>query len=354
MTKKQLDWQKKRNQRVKLYAKVVKAVRKEFKSQKQEISYDEARKYASDKVYPAFKGQAAYKVKVKDIREVTRESLAPAGAPPIPLPPEQKYIDPRTIGEEEVSGINWFDIDGFLTGDLSPSIRQVRALRNTDKDLRMMILGGEYGNTGEFNLSDYEYVSTGLQDLVETIRANSPSVGSEPYLTWEGYVGIRAGATDLSDPNSYVFQIILIENNQPVVEPSTITTLPPQRIQTPEDLERLREEQRQRLKDERERQKAKEEAEKRKARKGAKRPTTKKRVKEPKVTIPEPTKPPSKRETKAQQVVRLNEIRLRELELLRAEYDDKLISKAKYNREKSRIMKNYEEAFKKLRTGGII
>jgi hypothetical protein len=173
-------------------------------------------------------------------------------------------------------------------------------------------------------------------------------------LTWEGYVGIRAGATDLSDPDSYVFQIILIENNQPVVQPSTITTLPPQRVQTPQDVERLREEQRQRLKDEREKQKSKEEAEKRKARKGAKRPTNKKRVKEPKVSVPEPTTKSTKRETKAQQVIRLNEIRLRELELLRAEFDDKLISKSKYNKEKARIMKNYEEAFKRLRTGGII
>jgi hypothetical protein len=351
MTKKILDWQKKRNQRVKLYAKVVRAVRKEFKSQKIELTYEEAREYASKNVYPKFKGQPAYKVKVKDIREATRESLAPA---PAPVPPQKQYVDPRTIGEEEVSGINWFDIDGFLTGDLSPSIRQVRALRTTDKDLRMMILAGEYGNTGEFNLSDYEYVSTGLQDIVEEIRRTSPSVSSEPYLTWEGYVGIRAGATDLTDPDSYVFQIILIENNQPVVEPSTITTLPPQRIQTPEDVERLREEQRQRLKDERERQKAKEEAEKRKARKSAKRPTTKKRVKEPKVSVPEPPAKLSKRETKAQQVIRLNEIRLRELELLRAEFDDKLISKAKYNRQKAQIMKNYEEAFKKLRAGGII
>jgi hypothetical protein len=343
MTKKILDWQKKRNQRVKLYAKVVRAVRKEFKSQKTELTYEEAREYASKNVYPKFKGQPAYKVKVKDIREATRESLAPA---PAPVPPQKQYVDPRTIGEEEVSGINWFD--------MSPSIRQVRALRTTDKDLRMMILAGEYGNTGEFNLSDYEYVSTGLQDIVEEIRRTSPSVSSEPYLTWEGYVGIRAGATDLTDPDSYVFQIILIENNQPVVEPSTITTLPPQRIQTPEDVERLREEQRQRLKDERERQKAKEEAEKRKARKSAKRPTTKKRVKEPKVSVPEPPAKPSKRETKAQQVIRLNEIRLRELELLRAEFDDKLISKAKYNRQKAQIMKNYEEAFKKLRAGGII
>jgi hypothetical protein len=150
-----------------------------------------------------------------------------------------------------------------------------------------------------------------------------------------------------------VLEIILIENNQPVVEPSTITTLPPQRVLNQEELERLRAEQSERLKEERERQKAKAEAEKRKSRKGAKRPTTKKRVKEPKTTVPEP-EPVTKKTSKAQQVIRLNEIRLRELELLRSEYDDKLISKAKYNKAKDRIMRNYEDAFKKLRTGGII
>ena len=179
-------------------------------------------------------------------------------------------------------------------------------------------------------------------------------MGSEPYLSWEGYVGIRAGATDLADPDTYILQLILIENNQPVVEPTQISTLPPQRIQTQEDLERLRAEQRERLIDQREKQKAQEEADKRKSRKGQERPTTKKRVKGPKTTIPEPLEPVSKKMTKAQQVVRLNEIRLRELELLRAEFDDKLIGKGKYNKEKQRIMKNYEDSFKKLRTGGII
>jgi hypothetical protein len=348
MATKQLDWQKKRNQRIKLYAKVVKAVRKELKAQGQDVSYDEARKFATDNVYPKFKGQKAYKVKVKDIREATKEVFVPAP------PPQKLYIDPRTIGEAEVTGINWFDIDGFLSGDISPSIKETRAIRtNPEKDLRLMVLAGEYGNTDEFNLKDYEYVSTGLQGIVETIRKNSQNITSEPYLSWEGYVGIRAGATDLSDPNSYVLQIILIENNQPVVEPSTITTLPPQRVLNQEELERLRAEQSERLKEERERQKAKAEAEKRKSRKGAKRPTTKKRVKEPKTTVPEP-EPVTKKTSKAQQVIRLNEIRLRELELLRSEYDDKLISKAKYNKAKDRIMRNYEDAFKKLRTGGII
>jgi hypothetical protein len=349
MATKQLDWQKKRNQRVKLYAKVVRAVRKELKAQGQDVDYSEARKFASANVYPKFKDQKAYKVKVKDIREATKEVLLP------PPPPQKLFIDPRTIGDEEITGINWFDIDGFLSGDLTPNILSIRALRtNPDKDLRLMVMAGEYGNTDEFNLSDFEYVSTGLQKIVEAIRKDSPYVGSEPYLSWEGYVGIRAGATDLADPDTYILQLILIENNQPVVEPTQISTLPPQRIQTQEDLERLRAEQRERLIDQREKQKAQEEADKRKSRKGQERPTTKKRVKGPKTTIPEPLEPVSKKMTKAQQVVRLNEIRLRELELLRAEFDDKLIGKGKYNKEKQRIMKNYEDSFKKLRTGGII
>ena len=349
MATKQLDWQKKRNQRVKLYAKVVRAVRKELKAQGQDVDYNEARKFASANVYPKFKDQKAYKVKVKDIREATKEVLLP------PPPPQKLFIDPRTIGDEEITGINWFDIDGFLSGDLTPNILSIRALRtNPDKDLRLMVMAGEYGNTDEFNLSDFEYVSTGLQNIVEAIRKDSPYVGSEPYLSWEGYVGIRAGATDLADPDTYILQLILIENNQPVVEPTQISTLPPQRIQTQEDLERLRAEQRERLIDQREKQKAQEEADKRKSRKGQERPTTKKRVKGPKTTIPEPLEPVSKKMTKAQQVVRLNEIRLRELELLRAEFDDKLIGKGKYNKEKQRIMKNYEDSFKKLRTGGII
>lgn len=349
MATKQLDWQKKRNQRVKLYAKVVRAVRKELKAQGQDVDYSEARKFASANVYPKFKDQKAYKVKVKDIREATKEALI------LPAPPKKLFIDPRTIGDEEITGINWFDIDGFLSGDLSPSIRSLRALvTNPNKDLRLMVMAGPYGNTAEFNLSDYEYVTTGLQEIVETIRKDSPNVGSEPYLTWEGYVGIRAGATDLTDPDTYVLQIILIENNEPVVQPTEINTLAPQRIQTQEDLERLRAEQRERLVDQREKQKAQAEADKRKTRKTKERPTTKKRVKEPKTTIPAPTEPVGKKMTKAQQVIRLNEIRLRELELLRAEFDDKLIGKVKYNKEKQRIIKTYEDAFKKLRTGGII
>lgn len=343
------DWMKKRTQRIKLYAKVVKATRKELKAQGREVTYKEARKFTSEFVYPTFKGQSASKVKVKDIRDVARKEIIGFTPPKAP----QIFVDPRAITEDEVSGITWFDIDGFLTGDSYPSMRMARALRDNDLDLRFEVIAGNYGRTGELNLSTYEYYSSGLQKLVENIRANNPNVGQEPYLSWEGYVGLRANATDLSDPNSYILQFILIENETPIVEPMTITSLPPQRIITQEDYEKLRQEQKERLKAKKEREAAQEEAEKKKARKQTKRPTKKQRVKEPTTTIPI-EEPKKGKQTRGDQVLELNRLKMRELELLRADLDDKLISKAKYKKERERIVANYEDAFKKLRRGGII
>jgi hypothetical protein len=344
------DWVKKRNKRIQLYAKVVKATRKELKSQGKELTYKEARRFTSDFVYPSFKGQLASKVKIKDIRDVARSQFVEI-APPIV---KQEFVDPRAITEDEASGITWFDIDGFLTGDSYPSMRMARALRDNDLDLRFEVIAGVYGRTGELNLSTYEYYSTGLQKLIENIRANNPNVGQEPYLSWEGYVGLRANATDLSDPNSYILQFILIENETPIVEPMTITSLPPQRVITPEDYDKLRKEQTERLKAKKEREAEKEEAEKKKARKKTKRPTKKQRVKEPIPIEKVPEEPKKGKSTRGERVIELNRLKLRELELLRADLDDKIITKAAYKKQRERIIANYEDAFKKLRRGGIV
>lgn len=354
MKKRVPEYVKKRTQRIKLYAKVVKATRKELKKQGREVSYEEAKKYASANVYPSFKGQKAYKVKVKDIRAVVRDSVVGYTILAQPIP-ESEFIDPRAISEDEVTGINWFDIDGFLTGDSYPSMRMARALRDNDKDLRIEVLAGKYGRTGEFNFSEYEYTSMGLQEIVENIRATNPWVGQEPYLTWEGYVGIREGKTDMTDPNSYILQFILIENDKPIVEPYTITSLPPQKIGNIEDYQKLKAEQQERLKFKKQREAERIEEEKRKARKTTTRPTKKVRVKEPPIKV-EPIAPEPKkgRVTKGDRVIELNRLKNRELELLRADYNDQLISKVKYKKERERIVTNYEEAFKKLRKGGIV
>jgi hypothetical protein len=58
--------------------------------------------------------------------------------------------------------------------------------------------------------------------------------------------------------------------------------------------------------------------------------------------------------TRGKQVIQLNELKLKELELLRKDFDDKIISKAEYKRERDRVMRNYEDALKKLKRGGVV
>jgi hypothetical protein len=50
----------------------------------------------------------------------------------------------------------------------------------------------------------------------------------------------------------------------------------------------------------------------------------------------------------------LNEQKLKELELLRRDLDDKIISKSEYKKERDRVMRNYEEALKKMKRGGVV
>jgi len=347
MSKRLPKYKIKAKQRLTLYHKVVKSTLKELNSSGIIADYASARKFASTYVYGNFKGQNAKKVKVDEIRKYTKEIIEQLSRVPKPI----EFADPRMIGEQEVSGINWFDLDDYL----STEIRSLYALSG-GKDLRVEVLAGDYGRSGEFNLSDYEYVSTGIRDIIEKIRQDSPYVTSEPYPYWEGYYGLRAGKKDDGDVDSYVLQIILVEGGQPVVAPQSIETLPPSEVISEEEFKRRNLESQKRLKEEQERQKARKQAEKMRKRKEAKRPTKKVKVKE--APKPEEAKPEKEEKadktTRGKQVLQLNEQKLKELELLRRDLDDKIISKAEYKKERDRVMRNYEEALKKMKRGGVV
>jgi len=341
MTKEKLPKYKlKAKQRLALFGKIVGATKKELEDNGVPSTYKDAQKFASLYVYGNFKGQTKWNVKVKDIREYTKYVLDQLKR----VPPPIEFADPRMIGEQEVTGINWFDIDDFLETD----IRSLYALSG-GKDLRFEVIGGEYGRTGEQILSQYEYVSSGVRDIVERIRESSPYVSSDPYPYWEGYYGLRQGKKDDGDPNSYVLQIILVEGGNPVVEPHSIETLPPQEIVSEDEYKRRLTEVQRRLKEEQERQRQRKLAEKMRKRKTAPRPTKKVKVKE----MPKGEEKVDKT-TRAKEVVKLNELKLKELELLRKDLDDKIINKTEYKKERDRILKNYEDALKKMKKGGVV
>lgn len=330
----------KAKQRLALFGKVVGATRKELEASGVPTTYRDAQKFASLYVYGNFKGQTKGKVKVEDIRNYTKYVLDQLKQ----IPPPIEFADPRMIGEQEVTSINWFDIDDFL----ETQIRSLYALSG-GKDLRFEVIGGEYGRTGELILSQYEYVSSGVRDIVERIREYSPYVSSSDYPSWEGYYGLRAGFKDDGNPNSYVLQIILVEGGNPVVAPQSLETLPPQEVVSEDEYKRRLTEVQRRIKEEQERQRQRKVAEKMRKRKGAERPTKKVKVKE----MPKGEEKIDKT-TRAKEVVKLNELKLKELELLRKDLDDKIINKTEYKKERDRIMKNYEDALKKMKKGGVV
>jgi hypothetical protein len=341
MSSKLPKYKLKAKQRLALFSKVVRGVRKEFKSEGISDNYRDAQKFTSLYIYGNFKGQPASKVKVDDIRNYTKYVLEELKQ----VPPPIDFADPRMIGEQEVTGINWFDLDDFL----STEIRSLYALSG-GKDLRFEIIGGEYGRTGELVLSEYEYVSSGVRDIVESVRNSSPYVSSgEQYPYWEGYYGLRQGKKDDGEVDSYVLQIILVEGGQPVVEPQSLETIPPQEVVSEEEYKKRLTEVQKRLKDEQEKQRQRKLAEKMRKRKTAPRPTKKVKVKE----MPK-TEEKVDKTTRGKQVIQLNELKLKELELLRKDFDDKIISKAEYKRERDRVMRNYEDALKKLKRGGVV
>jgi exonuclease VII small subunit len=72
------------------------------------------------------------------------------------------------------------------------------------------INAGTYGSTGIFNLQDYQYEGTQVNEIYEAIRAvtenNSPA-------EWNGRVMVRKGFTDDGNADSYFLQFLLTVND---------------------------------------------------------------------------------------------------------------------------------------------
>jgi hypothetical protein len=351
MAKKQLlKWQKKRNSRLRFYSKVVKATRKEILAAGLDLPYKDARKFTSEFVYPIFKNQKISKVKVADIRgyakAIIQEQLKVK-----PPPPKEQFIDPRTISELDVADIQYWELDDFLSGAGDTNIYQSRALQgvHSGKNLRFEVIAGENDRTGELTLLQYDGIGSGVRDIVERIR-EAVQNASGPYFM--GIVGRREGMTDDSDPNSYILQFILFVNDQPVVPPDEQVTPRPQKELTQEEYEEYQRARREQITTKEEAEARKEEIRKQKARRTAKRPTKKVVAKEP--PPPPPPKEPKKKTTRGDRVLKLNEQKLKELEMLRKDLDDKIINKKEYKKGLQRIQEQYEQALSKLQKGGVV
>jgi hypothetical protein len=191
--------QTKRKQALKTYNKVYKAVKKFAQKNDLQWSIKEIRDFTKKKVYPDFKGEKSYQVRVRDIKAVIQTQLQE----PIPssvqgVQSSQIYYNPLLISPSRTTGILWFDIDDYLSVDLRSEVEPM--------DLRVEVNAGEYGSTGIFDLLNYQYEFTGVNEIIESIR-ESLEDDSEPE--WVGQPVIRQGFTDDGQTDSYFLRFTL-------------------------------------------------------------------------------------------------------------------------------------------------
>jgi len=222
--KKPLSPEKKKALADKLLVKLTNATKKELKKNKLEYTDKQLKTFVKSIVLPIFRGLNPRDVRVKDIRELVKDSLLGGG--------ENDFYNPLFIPDGDITGIFWADLDDYLSINLKAIV--------DDKPLRVEINAGEYGATPVFNLQDYQYEITQVNEIYEGIRE---VVENDSQPEWNGSVVVRKGFKDDGNANSYILQFTLYVNGEQI--PPTTTFEETQGIELPKE---TKEQRRERLK----------------------------------------------------------------------------------------------------------
>lgn len=199
---KQLSPERKQELADKLYEKLVRATKRELKKQKVVKDDKQLAEFIKTIVLPVFRGLNPRDVRVKDIRELVADSLVSTTT---------KWYNPLFISVGEYTGIMWADLDDYLDVDL-------RAVVNNEP-LRVEINAGAYGSTGIFNLQDYQYEATQVNEIYEGIRE---VIDNDSNAEWNGRVVVRKGFTDDGNADSYFLQFVLSANGAEIPPTETL------------------------------------------------------------------------------------------------------------------------------------
>jgi hypothetical protein len=189
--------ERKRLQNVKLLEKLVRHSTRELKKQKAYVDDKRTMEFVKSSVLPIFRGLNPRDVKVKDIRELVAELLVAT--------PTIQYYNPLFIPIGDISGIMWADLDDYLDVDLRAVV--------DNQPLRVEINAGVYGSTGIFNLQDYQYEATQVNEIYEGIRE---VIDNDSNSEWNGRVVVRKGFQDDGNAESYFLQFVLSANGQEI------------------------------------------------------------------------------------------------------------------------------------------
>jgi hypothetical protein len=199
---KQLSPERKQELADKLYEKLVRATKRELKKQKVDKDDKQLNEFVKTIVLPVFRGLNPRDVRVKDIRELVADSLVTTTT---------QWYNPLFIPVGDITGIMWADLDDYLDVDLRAVV--------DNQPLRIEINAGEYGSTGIFNLQDYQYEATQVNEIYEGIRE---VIDNDSNAEWNGRVMVRKGFTDDGNPDSYFLQLVLSANGAEIPPTETL------------------------------------------------------------------------------------------------------------------------------------
>lgn len=187
------------SQSTKLYQKVRRATAREFKKRKVEISNEELTEFIKEKVYPDFKGLNPREVKVKDIREFVGQQIEGKEESNFYNPLLLSIIELSGLGEANLLGIDWWSANDYIQEELTAA--------TTPFNLRFEFNGGiGFGSTGIVELLGFDYVASGLQGIIESIRSE---VDDKSGPVWNARVLVRKGFKDDGKADSYFLQFYL-------------------------------------------------------------------------------------------------------------------------------------------------
>ena len=316
-----------RGEGLKVYWAVYRLAKKEL-SPRRQWTKGELKKYIKDNIYPAFKGGPLSEVTEDSVRKIVDNFFTS---------PDVDFANPLVFAPLDLLGINWFDIDSYLIDKLKNTIA-------FPKNVRFEVDAGRYGTTQITDFTEYEYGTSGVQNIVESIRAAIDAESME-YPEWVGEVKLMDGRNDDGKPDSYFVQFTLYEglNQVPPNRPATDAQAKAP-TQSAQERKKQRQDALKRSKDIIEKVRK---ARREKSARLRKRPDQKVA---PKADL-EYKKIQDAIDAKKLEALKFQQ---EELQQLRKDYDDGIYNAKEYKAERQKIINRYTAMIEKFKKGGVV
>ena len=175
------------------------------------LSLSERRRIIRDTLYPQLKGIPPSKIRVKALR---KDILAIIDKIPAKVGCDPNLIDPSTF-----ASIGVFEVDDWISNVIPDCIY-------------IKVSAGDFGETRIFNTRDYNYVGSGVREIVEAIRTEMGAGGISSDLVFQGVKKLRPRKVNDGTPENYFIDLVLFIGSAPVTSIEVVQYTPPKNQKT--------------------------------------------------------------------------------------------------------------------------